>query len=52
MVPVWPLRERLVVPPLATKPDVAVALPPTELGLTVMVPVALTLPLPPVNGMV
>jgi hypothetical protein len=52
MVPVWPLRERLVVPPLETNPELADAVPPTDTGLTVIVPVASTLPLPPVNGMV
>ena len=51
MLPVWPLRERLVVPPLETKPELADAVPPTETGLTVIVPVALTVPHPPVNRM-
>ena len=51
MVPVWPLRERLVVPPLETNPELADAVPPTETGLTVIVPVALPLLSPPINGM-
>jgi hypothetical protein len=51
MFPVLPLRVRIVVPPLETNPEAAVAFPPIELGLTVIVPVALTLPEPPVKGM-
>ena len=51
MLPIYPLSERLVVPPLETKLEVAVAVPPTETGLTVINPVASTLPQPPVKGM-
>jgi hypothetical protein len=50
MLPVCPLSDRLVVPLLETNPELADAVPPTETGFTVIVPVALTLPEPPVKG--
>jgi hypothetical protein len=49
MVPVFPVREIDVLPFKHTEEAVAVAVPPTE-EFTVIVPVAFTLPQPPVNG--
>ena len=51
MVPVFPLSDIEVLPFRQTVDELAEAVPPTD-ELTVIVPVAFTLPQPPVRGIV